>query len=192
MKPLDIFKILVATMGMIGLLANESYSSESPTNSEGSDNFFSSTRWTNLVPLINAAADLGAQLNWNTNEAVVSDFDKQVCKSLGIRSKSPMMISYKELSLVFHFPKTNEWLVPSQEMGGSLNLIYQDGKIVRTNTEEQVPGNCIRLFDPNAKELTVEIDLLLGVAPLEKPQDVKYKYVRRSFRFAYRNRWVDD
>jgi hypothetical protein len=172
------------------LLTSKACSLELPANSEDSNNFFSSPGWTNLVLLVNAKADLGAQLNWNTNEDVASDFDKQVCKSLHIQSRSPVMISYKELSTVFHFSKTNELFDSSQEMGGSFSLIYQDGKITRTNTEDHVPINYIPLLDPKVKELNVDIDLLLSVTPLEKPEDVKYE--RRSFRFVYRNRWVND
>ena len=190
MKLLDEFKIVVATIGVGCLLVAKACAFELPTNSEDLNKLLSSTMWTNTVLFSNARADLGAQLNWNINEGVVSDFDKQVCKSLGIHSRSPMMISCKELSCVFFSSETNQWFGSQQEMGGSLDLIYHDGQIIRTNTDEQVPDDTILLFDPNVKELTVEINLLLSVAPVGRPQDVKY--VRRSFRFVHRNRWVND
>ena len=180
----------IALVNAVGLPAYKAYSFEPPANSEEAGHFFSSARWTNLVSSVNAVADLAAQLNWNTNEDMVSAFDKRVCESLGLRPKSPVFVSYKELSLVIHLPTTNECFDSSQEMGGSLNLIYSDKKIVRTNSEAQVPANYIRLYDPKVKELTVEIDLLLSTMPLDRPQEVKY--LRRSFRFVHRNRWVND
>jgi hypothetical protein len=186
MKPRGIFLIVASAMA---LMANHAYSSELVTNSE-SEKFFFSPEWTNLVSINNAIADLGTQLNWSANEDITSEFDKQVCKSLGIRPKSAVIVAYKEVSFVLHSTKTNEWLRSHQEMVNFSKLICQNGKIVRTNTDEQIPSNEIYLFDPKVKELTVEIELLISVAPFEKPQEVKY--ARRSFRFAHRNRWVAD
>lgn len=75
-------------------------------------------------------------------------------------------------------------------MGGSYNLTYRDGKIARTNSVDQIPANYIYVVDPHVKNVIAEIDLLLGVAPLEKPQDATY--FRRTFRFIYKNGWKED
>ncbi|HEX3857433.1 MAG TPA: hypothetical protein VHY30_09070 [Verrucomicrobiae bacterium] len=114
----------------------------------------------------------------------------RICKSLPANSTSPRIISCKEISCVFHYRTTNECIPSYQEMGGSYNLIYRDGKITRTNSVDEIPGNYIYVVDPHVKNVIVEIDLLLGVAPLEKPQDVMY--FRRTFRFVYKNGWKED
>lgn len=162
-------------------LCSQGYSHEYPTN------FLD---WKNYIPSINAEADLGALLHGNIKESIPSDFDEQICKSLSIKSESPMIISFQEMSFVFHYRTSKECIESSQDMSPLWGLIYQDGKITRTTNTDQVPVNYVRIVDPAVKNTIVEIDLLLGVAPLEKPQDVKY--VRRSFRFIYNNGWKED
>jgi len=164
------------------LLINEARCHEYPTNSSDPKD------WMSYIASINAKADLGALLHYNTNEDTCSNLEKLLCKSLDIQSKTPMIISYKEFSLIFHNGKTNECLESSQEMGPLPHLVYQNGAITRTNNEEKVLSNYIWIVDPNIKEPMVEIDLLVSVEPIGRPQDVKY--MRRSFRYVYRNGWI--
>jgi hypothetical protein len=186
--PFALKSIPLVFFALFLLAAKKCYSQEYRTNFTDEASFTNYLQ--SIIPSINQKADLGALLHFNTDEDVTCDFDEQVCKSLPANSTSPRIISCKEISCVFHYRTTNECIPSYQEMGGSYNLIYRDGKITRTNSVDEIPGNYIYVVDPHVKNVIVEIDLLLGVAPLEKPQDVMY--FRRTFRFVYKNGWKED
>lgn len=176
MKP-----VLLFTAAAFGIaLCSQGYSHEYPKSIRD---------FLNLIPSENAKAELGALLHGNIKESVPSDFDAQICRSLNIKSKSPVIITFQEVSFIFHYPTAKARIKSSQEMSSWWDLIYRDGEITRTNSADQVPFNDIGLVDPSVTNEMVEIDLLLGVAPLEKPQDIKY--VRRSFRFVYSKEWKE-
>jgi hypothetical protein len=168
-------------------VAIKSYAHDYPTNLSLADfTSYIAPR----IPLVNERANLCALLHFNSNEDATCDFDEQVCTSLTTNSGLPRIISCKEISFVYHCRTTNEFFESSQDMAGSYNLIYSNGKITRTDSEDQIPENDIYVVDPNVKDTTVEIDLLLGMAPLKTPKDVVY--LRRQFRYVYRNGWLKE
>lgn len=130
-------------------------------------------------------------------------FDEAICKSIRTNSTQTLVVSYQEISFVFHYPTTNHLDAPSSskidnlvvpsssEIGHPYQLLCKQTGVSRvTLYTNDVPLNYIRLYDPSQKQISAELDLLLGVSSLENPQDIRY--VRRSFHFTYKDGWKGD
>ena len=131
-----------------------------------------------------------------TNQA----FDEALCKSIQTNIAQSMVISYQEISFVFHYPTTNhldrassseidKLTVPSSsEIDHPYQLLYRKEGVSRVFLyTNDVPLNYIRLYDPGQKQISAELDLLIGVSPLIDPHAIKY--LRRSFGFVYKDKW---
>jgi hypothetical protein len=115
-------------------------------------------------------------------------FDIKVCESVGATTKRPMLISFLLVTFIFSSPSTNDPVYSFCEMGCLDELISNGGSVSRRpGSTNEIPLIRVSTVDPNKKDLTADLDLLIGVAPLDKPQ--KVQYLRRSFRFLYRDGW---
>ena len=134
-----------------------------------------------------------------TNQA----FDEALCKSIQTNSTNTFVVSYQEISFVFHYPTTNHldapssspidnFIVPSSsEIAHPYQLLCKKSGVSRvTLYTNDVPLNYIRLYDPNQKKISAELDLLLGISSLENSQNIRY--IRRAFHFTYKGGWKGD
>jgi hypothetical protein len=117
-------------------------------------------------------------------------FDAEVCKSVKALSKEPAVVTYQLVSFVFHYPTTNGSGGSTTELWSTDELICAKEGISRRATTNQIPANYVRVLDTQRKQVSCDLDLLLGVAPLQGPQEVKC--FRRTFRFTYQNGWRED
>ena len=77
------------------------------------------------------------------------------------------------------------------EMGRPDDLVWTGKRLSRRpGGTNEIPLIRVSTVDRHKKEVTADLDLLLGVAPLSDPQDVRY--FRRSFRFNYQDGWRED
>jgi hypothetical protein len=60
----------------------------------------------------------------------------------------------------------------------------------RPGSTNEIPLIRVSTVDRHRKELTADLDLLVGVTPVAAPQDARY--FRRSFRFVYRDGCKED
>jgi hypothetical protein len=130
--------------------------------------------------------DLPVALFQKTN----TSFDEKVYESVRRAIKPPAIISFHMITFVFSSPSTNDLVFSFCEMGQPDELICT-GKSVsrRPGSTNEVPLNRIRTVDRHKKDVAADLDVLVGVAPPNDPQDVRY--FRRSFRFVYRDGWKE-
>ena len=117
------------------------------------------------------------------------NFDQKVCSSLTTNADGPVVISYRLVSFTFYYPAGIAIPPSSTEMANPDELVCKKDDIIRRATTNEIPANYVRLFDSRRKNAESELDLLLGIAPLERPQEVRYS--RRSFRFVYQKGWKE-
>jgi len=118
------------------------------------------------------------------------NFDEKVYSSVRTNVSGPIVISYSLVSFVFHYPAGVAHAGSATEMGQPDELVCTKQSILRRATTNEIPANYIRILDTHRKDVSAELDLLLGVAPLGKPEDVKY--LRRCFRYVYRDGWKEE
>jgi hypothetical protein len=118
------------------------------------------------------------------------NFDQKVCRSLSTNASNPVVISYQLVSFTFYYPTGVAFAASSTEMASPYELVCTKDGILRRDSTNKIPANYIRVSDAQRKSVEAELDLLLGVAQLQRPQDIRY--FRRSFRFAYQNGWKED
>jgi hypothetical protein len=122
-----------------------------------------------------------------TNKA----FDEMVYKSVRASIKPPAIISYHLVTFVFSYPTTNDYVGSSCEMGRPDELICTSESVSRRiDSTNEIALNYVRIVDPHRKQVTADLDLLIGGAPLSDPRDVQY--FRRSFRFLYGGGWREE
>jgi hypothetical protein len=149
-----------------------------------------STNFRSYAEAINSGMDLASELLEKTNVYGYTSFDRQIVTSLPIEA-SPRLIVYQQFTIVFHYPRKEQRVESLVDMARLCGLISSGDSIIRTNSAEKVPVSIVRLVDPGVKEVEAEVNVLLGVSPLEDSQ--KVKYFKRSFRFLYRNKeWKYD
>ena len=137
-----------------------------------------------------AAANREVDFMRSLLEETNRDFDQKVYGSVRTNTSGPIVISYSLVSFVFHYPAGIAHAPSATEMVQPNQLVCTKEGITRQDTKDEIPGNYVRISDSNSKEVTAELDLLLSVAPLGKPEELKP--LRRSFRFVYRNGWKDE
>ncbi|HYG36022.1 MAG TPA: hypothetical protein VEC99_14625 [Clostridia bacterium] len=118
-------------------------------------------------------------------------FEHRLYESVSGNAKPPVIISFHLVSFVFSSPNTNDLVFSSCEMGSPDELVC-NGKSVsrRPGSTNEIPLIRVSTVDRRKNQLTADLDLLLGVAPLSDPQDKQY--FRRSFRFVYADGWKED
>jgi hypothetical protein len=118
-------------------------------------------------------------------------FDLKLSESVRTITKSPIIVSFLLVTFIFSSPNTNDPVYSFCEMGTPNDLVCS-GKSVsrRQGSANDIPLIRVSTVDRHNKELSADLDLLLGVAPVDKPQDIQH--VRRSFRFVYRDGWRED
>jgi hypothetical protein len=125
-----------------------------------------------------------------TNKA----FDEKVVKSFEADAKPPAIVTFHLVSFVFSYPTTNDYVGSASEIGRPNELIWTTEGIARregaTNKIHWIPLNYVRIVDDQRKVVTAELDMLIGVAPLKNPEEVRY--FRRSFRFVHGDVWRED
>jgi len=115
-------------------------------------------------------------------------FDMMVCESVRKTVKPPMTVSFLLITFIFSSPSTNDPVYSFCEMGHPDELIYTGGIISRRpGPTNEIPLIRVSTVDTRKKGVTADLDLVVGVSPLAKPQDIQY--LRRSFRFVYRDGW---
>jgi len=118
-------------------------------------------------------------------------FDEKVYESVRKAVKPPMIISFHLITFVFSSPSTNDLVFSFCEMDQPHQLICTGTKVSRRpGSTNEIPLNRVSAVDRHKQELTADLDLLLGIAPLNDPQDVRY--FKRSFHFVYRDGWKED
>ena len=143
--------------------------------------------WPSIANSSNIAVDLAHQLFLTTNNSSCTDFGKIVCKTLPAHATMPELISFKQISFVFHYPIGSKFAESISEMSLPDKIINTNGKITCTNSTVAIPVNYIRLLDPNFKHMNADVDLLVGISPLEGGP--KIEYFRRTFQFVYDGSW---
>lgn len=118
-------------------------------------------------------------------------FDTKVYESVRTTAKPPFAVSFRLVTFVFSSPNTNTPVGSTSEMAEPDELFCTGTNVVRRpGPTSEIPLIRVLTVDRRKKELTADLDLLLGVAPVAAPQDVRY--VRRSLRFVYRDGWKED
>lgn len=118
------------------------------------------------------------------------DFDQKVYASVGTNGTGPIVISYSLVSFVFHYPAGVPHAASATEMVQPDQLVCTKEGVKRREIKDEIPANYVRISDSQTKVIGAELDLVLSVAPLGKPENTKC--VRRSFRFVYRNGWKEE
>lgn len=136
---------------------------------------------------INREMDLAEKEFIKTNASGYSVMDTKVCKSLPLNPKVPTLVHYEQISLIVHYPTTNECAGSATEMDLPDDLICKKGSITRTNSTRESPLNYIRIVDPGSKHVMAEVDLLIGMTP----EGSSPMYFRRAFRYSYDNGWKE-
>ncbi len=120
-----------------------------------------------------------------------ASFDLKVCQSVRRAAKPPMVISFLLVTFIFSSPNTNDPVYSFCEMGRPDELICTGRSVSRRpGSTNEIPLIRVSTVDRHKKELSADLDLLIGVAPMDHPQDIQY--FRRSFRFVYRDGWKED
>jgi hypothetical protein len=136
---------------------------------------------------IQQEAHLAVSLFAETNKT----FDERVYQSVRSEAKPPLVISFHLISFVFFHPTTNDYVGSHSELGQPDELLCTGETIShRKGSSNDIPLNYVRVVDRRRKEVAAELELLVGVASLKSPQDVRY--FRRSFRFVYRDGWKEE
>ena len=118
-------------------------------------------------------------------------FDMKVCESVRATIKPPMVVSFHLVTFIFSSPNTNDPVYSFCEMGRPDDLVCIGRSVSRRpGSTNEVPLIRVSTVDRHKKDVTAELDLLISVAPLDAPQDIRY--FRRSFRFVYRDGWKED
>ena len=155
---------------------------------------FSQTEKTNVFDLLgipwaeasNREVELATSLLEDTNK----NFDQKLYRSLITNDSSSVVITFHMASFVFYYPTGVAFLPESgTDMANPDELVCTKDGISRRATTNQVPGSVVRLLDTRKKNVEAEFDLLLGVAPLQRSQDVRY--FRRTFRYVYKDGWKE-
>ena len=101
------------------------------------------------------------------------------------------MIQFQQITLIFYRSTTNDLVVSDSRPGDLDEIIYSRKGILHAQViTNEVPLNQLRVLDVNMKEPVAEVDLFLGVSPLENPG--RQKFFRRSYRFVYRKDWKEE
>lgn len=118
-------------------------------------------------------------------------FDAKVYESVRTTVKPPIVVSFLLVTFIFSSPNTNTPVYSFCEMGQPQELLCTGTNISRRpGSTNEIPLIRVSTVDRNKKDLTADLDLLVGVAPAADPQDVRY--FRRSLRFVYRDGWKED
>jgi hypothetical protein len=135
----------------------------------------------------------GIRQEWHLAVSLFSvtnqSFDTAVFKSVRSIVKPPFVTTFEQISFVFSYPTNNEFVVSHCEMGLPVSLLCSGESVTRTNMSRtnEIPLNYVRIVDPHKKTLTAELDLLIRLESVGRPEDVQF--VRRSFQFANRDGW---
>jgi hypothetical protein len=135
---------------------------------------------------LNREVDFMRSLLEETNR----DFDQKVYASVGTSGSAPIVISYSLVSFVFHYPAGIPHAPSTTEMVQPDQLVCTKAGVKRRDTKDEFPANYVRVSDSQSKDIGAELDLVLSVAPLGKPGEIKC--LRRSFRFVHRNGWKEE
>jgi len=120
-----------------------------------------------------------------------STFDLKLYESVRTDVKPPVIVSFVLVTFVFSSPNTKDPVYSFCEMGQPQELICTGTTVSRRpGTTNEIPLIRVSTVDRHKKDLTADLDLLICVAPVKDPKDTQY--VRRSFRFVYRNGWEED
>ncbi|MEQ1934874.1 MAG: hypothetical protein ABL962_13525 [Fimbriimonadaceae bacterium] len=120
-----------------------------------------------------------------------TSFDTKVYESVRTDVKPPMIVSILLVTFIFSSPNTNDPVYSFCEMGTPDELICTGTNVSRRlGSTNEIPLIRVSTVNRHKKEVTADLDLLLGVAPLNDPKDIRY--LRRSFRFIYRDGWKED
>jgi hypothetical protein len=132
---------------------------------------------------LNREVDFMRSLLQETNR----DFDQKVYASVGTGGGSPIVVSYSLVSFVFHYPAGIAHAPSATEMVQPDQLVCTKEGIKRRSSKDEIPANYVRIPDSRRKEVGAELELVLSVVPLGKPEETKC--LKRSFQFVYRNGW---
>jgi len=118
-------------------------------------------------------------------------FDEKVYSLVRKDCQPPAIISFQLVSFVFSYPSTPGWAPSTCDTGQPDQLLCTAEGVSRSsNSTNEIPLNYVRIVDPQKRDITADLDLLLGVAPLNKPKEVRY--FRRSLRFVYQDGWIEE
>jgi hypothetical protein len=118
-------------------------------------------------------------------------FDLKLCESVRTAVKPPITVSFLLVTFVFSSPSTNDPVYSFCEMGQPHQLLCTGTNVLRRpGATNEIPLIRVSTVDRHIKDLTADLDVLVGVAPAADPKDARY--VRRSFRFVYRNGWREE
>ena len=132
---------------------------------------------------LNREVDFMRSLLEETNR----DFERKIYASVGGSGGSPIVVSYSLVSFVFHYPVGITHAPSATEMVQPDQMVCTKESIQRRSTKDEIPANYVRVSDSQRKEIGAELELVLSVAPLGKPEQTKS--LKRSFQFVYRNGW---
>lgn len=118
-------------------------------------------------------------------------FNTEIYESVRKSVKPPVVISFQLITFIFSSPSTNDPVYSFCEMDQPDELLCT-GKSVsrRPGSTNEIPLIRVSTVDPHKKDVTADLDLLMAVAPVKDPQDVRY--LRRSFHFVFRHGWRED
>jgi hypothetical protein len=118
-------------------------------------------------------------------------FDTKICESVRKTTKPPVVISFPLITFFFSSPDTNDPVYSFCEMDQPDELVCTGTNVFRRpGPTNLIPVIRTSTVNTRKKEVTADLDLLIGVAPLNKPQDIQY--FRRSFRFVFRHGWREE
>lgn len=117
-------------------------------------------------------------------------FDTEIYQSVRKTIKPPVVISFLLVTFIFSSPNTNNPVYSFCEMGRPDELICTGTNVFRRpGSTNEIPLIRVSTVDRHKKELTADLDLVIGVAPTDNPQDIRY--LRRSFRFVFEHGWKE-
>jgi hypothetical protein len=134
----------------------------------------------------NREVDFARSLLEQTNRV----FDEKVWRSVTTDVAKPMVVSYELVSVIFSYPTGSSYAPSATEMVQPDELVMAKGCVVRRATTNEIPANYVRVLDAQRKNVGAEVNVLLRVAPAEKPDQVTC--LRRAFRYVYRNGWEEE
>ena len=187
MRASSVFRLVLAIWVGSGSLATASSEILVPKFIPGTNGFYFSETNGPLSGNLPQEIHLPVALFQETNMG----FDRRLYESVRKTIKPPMIISFLLVTFIFSSPNTNDPVYSFSEMGQPDELICT-GKSVsrRPGSTNQVPLIRVSTVDRRKKDLAADLDLLIGVAPLDDPKDVRY--LRRAFHFVYRDGWKED
>jgi len=100
-------------------------------------------------------------------------FDTRIYESVRTTAKAPIVVSYLLVTFIFSSPNTNTGVYSFSEMGQPDELLCTATNVCRRQgSTNEIPLIRVSTVNRNKKDLTADLDLLVGVAPAADPQAI--------------------